>query len=314
MSPAPETERMPLSLLPERFWRCRAWRCSLVSPFLDGLQAQKKLCWLCGYCLAMAATSVTAGCQAEALQLPQLELGVRLAAVRPLMTAVAEDPAWATATSTGELTLSPGKSAKRTTAPSTRVFLLWSPDFLYVRFVCRDDDLYSPHEATHDAWHHEGDVVEVFVDPVGDSRQWYEIQVSPAGGVMDKVAIVTAEPKSRPDGVLDDDSFRQMWDFPEYDMAGLKTATGQTPGGWIADIAIPAAALCRRMEAKSLQPMSMRANFLRYERRQQPNGGATLIAMNWAPVLWGHPHCSPQRMGVLRLVQASTASEMELRK
>ncbi|MEX2387461.1 MAG: carbohydrate-binding family 9-like protein [Phycisphaeraceae bacterium] len=230
------------------------------------------------------------------------ELAVHPTTVTPQMTAEPDDPAWGSATQIRSLRLSPGVQAAGLEAVRTRVLLLWDADFLYVRYICQDDHLYAPHDTTHDAPHHEGDVVEVFLDPVGDGRQWYEIQVNPTGGVMDKVAIITGEPSSRPDGVLDHQSFRQMWDFPEYDIAGLKTATNHVDGQWVADVAIPAEVICRRLASETLEPMSMRANFIRYERQPRDDGDATLMCMNWSPVLWGHPHCSPERMGVLRLM------------
>ena len=36
-----------------------------------------------------------------------------------------------------------------------------------------------------------GDVAEVFLDPVGDFRQWYEVEISPRGGLLEKNWMMT---------------------------------------------------------------------------------------------------------------------------
>lgn len=255
-------------------------------------------------CLMMLGGCAALGSSPDALP-PIPEIAAPHASTTPLMTAAADDPAWSAGTEIDHLPLSVGRYRKGEAAVPTRVLLLWDADWLYVRFICRDDDLYAPHGSTRDAHHHEGDVVEVFLDPVGDARQWYEIQLSPAGGVLDQVTLMTDEPKSGPKGILDGPSHREMWAFPAYDMSDLRTAAAETGRGWIADIAIPAEAICRRMPGRQLEPMSMRANFIRYERQRHEDGSSTWLPMNWSPVVKGNPHRSPHRMGRLDLAPAA---------
>jgi len=153
--------------------------------------------------------------------------------------------------------------------------------------------------------------VEVFLDPVGDGRQWYEIQVNPEGGVFDILTVLTGEPTSVAAGFLDQRARRQTWVFPEYDVAGLRTASQCIASGWIVDIAIPASVVCKRLETNAIEPMTLRGNFLRYDYPLNPAGERRLVAMNWSPLAWGNPHRSPRRMGSIHLVETDTSQKQE---
>lgn len=65
-----------------------------------------------------------------------------------------------------------------------RTRVVYDETHLYVAFQVSDTDLQSPHRNADDhLW--EQDCVEVFVDPDGDGRNYFEIQVSPRGVVFD---------------------------------------------------------------------------------------------------------------------------------
>jgi hypothetical protein len=123
------------------------------------------------------------------------------------------------------------------------VRLLWDQKFLYVRFICQDNEIYSPFTG-RDRPHYQGDVVEVFLDPVGDSRQYVELQVSPRNQVFDQLMLLTGEPRSDENlRLLNEVIDRNWWTDLGWTLDGLSTATsvvqrdGKT-SGWIADIAI----------------------------------------------------------------------------
>jgi hypothetical protein len=71
-------------------------------------------------------------------------------------------------------------------------------------------------------WNEE--VVEVFLDPDGDGLNYAELEVSPNNVVVD---LLLARPRA-------DLAASLRWDID-----GLLTAVGRTPGGWVAEIAIP---------------------------------------------------------------------------
>ena len=122
--------------------------------------------------------------------------------------------------------------------PGTEIRLRWDPQFLYVRFSCADDDIYAPFDG-YDQPIYKGDVAEVFLDPVGDGRQYIELELSPRGDVFRQLYLLTAEPASDPDGLLRDEVVeRDLWRVPGWDLPGLRTRAracrlGSGKPGWM---------------------------------------------------------------------------------
>jgi len=208
---------------------------------------------------------------------------------------------WDQAAVITELTVSPGESGEGLSAKPTEVRLLWDEETLYVRFLCEDDDIYLPVRG-RDADLYLGDVVEVFLDAVGDGRQYFELQTNAAGDLFDQLITLTAPViESQPNGrLLDVIVERDFWPVREWDMDGLHVAGRSVNGGWIGEFAIPARALLRRLGRERFQPGDrIRAHLIRYD--YLPGEARRLVAMNWAPVYFGCPHISPAAMGELRL-------------
>lgn len=95
---------------------------------------------------------------------------------------------------------------------------LYDTSQLYIAFQVHDEDLISPHtKADEHLW--EKDAVEIMIDPDGDGRNYFEIQVSPRGVVFDTRHDTPRQPqpfgdlawssqaaaKVSLDGTLDDD-------------------------------------------------------------------------------------------------------------
>lgn len=245
---------------------------------------------------------------AEVVGPPSLQ--VPFATVRPAMTAAENDPAWTTAVVIPAL--GSAINHERTVAqvlPSTSVRLLWDADFLYVRFAATDSEIHVPFKE-HDADLYRGDVAEVFLDVVGDARQYFELQITPTNATLDQNILLTAgEPRSDKDlRLLEEIFWRHLWFDRSYTMPGLRSAASIQTTGWIAEFAIPAAAAQHRLGQKQwVAGQRVRANLLRYEWQLEqgekaPEGKRALIALNWAPVMEGCPHLSPQAMGTLELV------------
>ncbi len=227
----------------------------------------------------------------------------------PSLTADVNDPAWAGAATIPTLGLPFGAPASQTPLP-TEVKLLWDSQWLYVRFICTGPEPYAPFGQTRDARHYQGDVAEIFLEPVGDGRQYFEVQLSPAGGVFDQNTLLTGEARSDARGRLVPQVLaKDYWPNPDYTMPELRTAASVARRGdryvWIADFALPAAAALKRTGAKAYHPMTLRMNLLRYH-HSGPVTDKTrkLLAMNWAPVTQGCPHQSPAAMGKVELIDA----------
>lgn len=225
-------------------------------------------------------------------------LDVPRATTAPQINAAPLDAAWNGAVTFSDFTLSLGTGADLKPLP-TSVRVLWDEDFLYFRFECQDSDILAPFDGTErNQTLHQGDVVEIFLDVVGDGRQYFEFQFSPKNQVFDQNIVLTAEPRA-------DENFRLLpavvqrdfWRDPNWNCAGLKSATAKTPDGWIVDIALPAKPVLKRLGQEKFAPMTLRANLLRYDWQDK-----RLAPLNWAPVQCGCPHISPQAMGFLRLL------------
>jgi len=240
----------------------------------------------------------------SALDVPVVQIP-HAAVAPPLDAAATAGPAWQLAAVIPALTQSiDRKRAVPDVLPATQVRLMWTDAYLFIRFECADQSVYLPFD-THDAQLYRGDVVEVFLDPVGDARQWFELQVAANNATFDQNLVLTGEPRSDADGKLVGEVLaRDWWVWPSYEMDGLKTAASKRADGWTVELAIPAKSAGKRVGGKAwTSGQKLRANLMRYEwGAPAADGNRPLIAMNWAPVLNGCPHTSPQAMGVFELV------------
>lgn len=92
-----------------------------------------------------------------------------------------DEATWAHAVSTGPFG---GIQGGTTPVPRTVAKLGWDGEALYVGWTCADERIESRYTA-HDSELWNADVVEVFLDPGGRGRGYYELQVSPASVVFD---------------------------------------------------------------------------------------------------------------------------------
>jgi len=105
----------------------------------------------------------------------------------------------------------------------TEAAVTWDDTFLYVAFACTDREPWARHTSRDDRlW--EEEVVEVFLDPDGDGRQYAEIEVSPTNVVVD--LLIRAPRDGGPDA--------RRWD-----VAGLQTAVTLHASGSVTEMAIP---------------------------------------------------------------------------
>ncbi|HWE04365.1 MAG TPA: carbohydrate-binding family 9-like protein [Tepidisphaeraceae bacterium] len=228
----------------------------------------------------------------------------------PRIDASEQDPAWTSAALISSLTVSLRTGGEKLSPLPTQVRLLWDADWLYIRFTCTAGEIYSPFTHHGDKLY-QGDVVEVFIDPKGDGRHWLEVEVSPNNVTMEVQTMLTAEPKWDANRILTREIIsRDLWANLDYTLAGMRTAASIRRDqdkviGWTVDLALPARVLMRRLGADRFSPGALRANFMRYAYPAPAKEGdkRSLIAMNWAPVMYGQPHISPAAMGYVTLVR-----------
>lgn len=262
-------------------------------------------------CANQPAAPVTPATHPAPADRPTLQ--VPLAPVPPQVSADPADPAWSGAAAIDHLTLAKGSRPTDSALP-TEIRLLWDRDWLYIRFINTGPEPYAPFGKERDALHFKGDAAEVFIDAVGDGKQWYELQQSPAGGLLDQNTTLTSESLCDANGRLLPIVFnRNYWPNLSYEIAGVRNAASSQQHGdhwvWIADFALPAKSILKRSGLTQYQPMPLRINLIRYHNTAHLNDPANrLIAMNWSTVVFGCPHQSPAAMGTITLVNNAPAS------
>ena len=92
-----------------------------------------------------------------------------------------DERAWKNAVDTEEFVIHQN-GAKASFA--TRARMIWDDDNLYVAFTVEDEDVWATME-NHDEHLWNEEVVEIFIDPDGDGRNYIEIQVNPLGTTLD---------------------------------------------------------------------------------------------------------------------------------
>jgi len=157
----------------------------------------------------------------------------------------------------------------------TTVRVAWHDTELRVLFEARDEQPWATiTQRDGPLW--EEEVVEVFIDPVGDGACYFEIETNPLGTVVDLVVR----------------RIRSGWrkDFA-WDCEALRSLARRTESGWAAELAIPflsVSAEAPRVGAR------WRANFCRIDRPK--NRERELSA--WSPTMAGTFH-APDRFGTL---------------
>lgn len=149
-------------------------------------------------------------------------------------------------------------------AQKTRVQVARDARELRVRFHCEDTRPWATlSQRDGPLWTEE--VVEVFLDPFGDARCYFEVEINPLGAVCDLVLRRIAS------------GWRK--DF-SWHVEGLRAAAAPCPGGWRAELSVPFAALGPGVGKPGAEPW--RVNFLRVDRPAGvPDSPAELSA--WSP-------------------------------
>ena len=158
----------------------------------------------------------------------------------------------------------------------TEVRLGWSGDALHGLYLCQAPDPWATKTGRDEAlW--EEEVVEVFLDPFGDSLSYFEIEINPLNTVTDLFVRRTLN------GLKKD--FR-------WNCEGLTTACGTLAYGWVAAFQIPFESLG---DCHPTRFPVWRANFSRIDRPKDQQ--CELSA--WSPTFVNSFHV-PSRFGVIR--------------
>jgi hypothetical protein len=162
-------------------------------------------------------------------------------------------------------------------APKQRTLLKagWDEAYLRLLFFAEDSHPWAMLNE-RDAPLYTEEVVEAFLDPVGDLGAYFEIEVNPNNAVLD---LCVRKIRS---------GYRK--DF-RWRCAGLRTIAGVVNGGWMAEWAIPFASISGRPPVAG---DCWRANFTRIDR---PAGVPRELSA-WSPTGFAQFHI-PERFGFL---------------
>jgi hypothetical protein len=200
-----------------------------------------------------------------------------------------DEAAWS-----GALSLEPfantltGEKAPRQTA----VRVMWDDAALYVAMRADDDYLQSKYtQRDEELWHE--DAFEMFLDPLGDKTDYYEIQVSPAGVVFD--SHLAAYRKND-----------NAWNGEIAAAAKIDGTSNDGKGddkGWTAEVAIPWKSLDKSAGVPPGDAKGLKVNFFRVD--VKADGKTDYSA--WSPPLRGDFHAL-DKFREIALVPAAPAS------
>ena len=175
--------------------------------------------------LVLIAACTAGPAAAQAVRLPVY--AARQATETIQIDGTLDEVTWALSPRVGEMRLIHAPD-RRPVFP-TEAALTWDKTYLYVAFACSDPAPWARYVTRDDRlW--EEEVVEVFLDPDGDGRNYAELEVSPTNVVVD---LLIAAPQAG-------GSNARRWNIE-----GLRTAVRRHAAGWVAEMAIPWAALDR---------------------------------------------------------------------
>ena len=161
----------------------------------------------------------------------------------------------------------------------TTVRSVWNADEWRILIEVADTHVWATLTARGASLYQE-EVVEVFVDPVGDLENYFEIELNPLNTVLEVVL------RKNRSGYMKDFAWR---------CEGLRTAAHRTDTGWCAEFAIP----FRSLVAEPPPPgAKWRANFCRIDR--PPGVERELTAWSSPGRLNFH---TPERFGFVEFVE-----------
>lgn len=177
----------------------------------------------------------------------------------------------------------------------TRAKMLWDDDYLYVSAVLDEENIIAKLSQRDTIIYHDNDF-EVFLDPDGDGRNYFEIEMNARGVVFD----LLLDRPYRCGG-----NFLIQWDCPGLKTAVSHNGTLNDPSdkdkSWSVEMAIPHKALTVNFSNPLVAGNTWRINFSRVQWLKKPEE-------NWVwsptgridmhmPDRWGYLYLSPKTVG-----------------
>ena len=191
---------------------------------------------------------------------------------------VFDEPSWRAAKSTGAFRANDGSDSATSKVEAK---MLWDDSNLYFAFECEDTDLAATmRKRDEHLWKEE--VVEIFIDPDGDEKNYIELEVNPLGAFLDLFVLTPVIPIP-----YESYNIPAKW---AVKVDGTIQNSSDRDRGWSVELAMP---LKDAVTAPNLPPKNgdkWRLNLYRIERKPKDQ----LIA--WSPTLKPSFH-TPSRFG-----------------
>lgn len=198
---------------------------------------------------------------------------------------------------------------------STKVKMLWDDQYLYIAAKLEEPHIWGTFTERESIIFHENNF-EVFIDPDGDTHNYYELQINALGTIWDLMLTSPYRNGGLP---------INAWDVAGFGFGIQLHGTLNNPSDidsmWVIEMAFPLEVLAEAAPGKRMpRPGDQwRINFSRvqwqlnvvdgqYQKRRNPETGRPLAEYNWVwspqhvidmhrPELWGYVQFSRQRVG-----------------
>ena len=181
-----------------------------------------------------------------------------------------DEPAWSAAPWSDDFADIEG-ATRATPSQRTRVKMLWDAKYLYIAADLAESDLWATLK-THDEIVFQDNDFEVFVDPDGDTREYYEIEVNALGTIFDLYLPVPYRAGGKANHNWTAEGMRVA-----VHLDGTLNDSRDTDTGWQVEMAIPWA---------TFAPVAPANGGATFQRTARPPGIGDSWRINFSRVQW----------------------------
>ena len=158
-------------------------------------------------------------------------------------------------------------ASKPKPAFSTNVKMMWDSQYLYIGAVLEEPHLWGTLKKQDDIIYRDHDF-EVFIDPMGDGEQYFEIEINVLGTIMD---LFMNKPYKK--GGTFDMGWNTTGMLSKVIANGTINDNTDIDSGWTVEMAIPFTAISRKQRAATPSLLNpWRINFSRVQWTLEPDG------------------------------------------
>jgi hypothetical protein len=236
----------------------------------------------------------------HATEVPTMKANKLAAGEKIVIDGKGDDKAWGVATSTGPF-VDVGTGKPNTTFPvNATAKVAWDDTNLYVLFEVTDPDVvgyFTSADKQKDDWTVSGqpklwtkDTVEIMVDPDGDNKDYYELQINPQNKQFHSQYDSYNQPKTEPNGPFGHEDWNPKMQSAVVVHGTMDKAAGDKDQGYTVEAAIPWASFAK---APNHPPKPFDTWHLNFYAMKQNAG------VSWSPILGQGNFHNASRFGTI---------------